>query len=119
MRHEGSLLLHFDSLRRLDSEPHAVRPAERGRCLVGHVGLNNDERGNTIHYVGTAVYDENLDGSSFIDKPWVAVANWDDHDYVKVDRKDREAWFQVLAVRRRHYQLPHGACSWKYIGDPE
>lgn len=41
--------------------------------VATYMDLNNDERGGTIHYVGTAVYDENLDGSSFIDKPWIAV----------------------------------------------
>ncbi|MDH5622816.1 MAG: glycoside hydrolase, partial [Gammaproteobacteria bacterium] len=40
-----------------------------------YIDLNNDERGDTIKYVRTALFDENAGGagSSFIDKPWIAV----------------------------------------------
>ena len=41
--------------------------------VATYVDLNNDERGNTIGYVGTTIFDQNDDGSSFIDKPWIAV----------------------------------------------
>ncbi|MGB5334544.1 MAG: sialidase family protein, partial [Woeseiaceae bacterium] len=38
-----------------------------------YIDLNNDERGDTIKFVRTTIFDENADGSSFIDKPWIAV----------------------------------------------
>lgn len=37
------------------------------------IDLNNDERNGSIEYLGTSLYDEDLDGSDFIDKPWIAV----------------------------------------------
>jgi hypothetical protein len=35
--------------------------------------LNNDERKSSIGYVRTTLFDQNTDGMSFIDKPWIAV----------------------------------------------
>ena len=37
------------------------------------VDLNNDERKSSIGYVRTTLFDQNLDGLNFIDKPWMAV----------------------------------------------
>ena len=37
------------------------------------IDLNNNERGDTVHYVDTTLFDRNDDGTSFIDKPWIAV----------------------------------------------
>ena len=41
--------------------------------VATYIDLNNDERGDTIKYVRTTLFDQNDDGSSFIDKPWIAV----------------------------------------------
>jgi uncharacterized protein YjbI with pentapeptide repeats len=41
--------------------------------VTTYIDLNNDERGDSIKYVRTAIFDENADGTSFIDKPWIAV----------------------------------------------
>ena len=41
--------------------------------VATYMDLNNDERGDTIKYVRTTLFDQNDDGSSFIDKPWIAV----------------------------------------------
>jgi hypothetical protein len=38
-----------------------------------YIDLNNDERGDTIKFVRTTIFDQNSDGSTFIDKPWIAV----------------------------------------------
>jgi len=41
--------------------------------VATYIDLNNDERGDTTKYVRTTLFDQNDDGSSFIDKPWIAV----------------------------------------------
>ena len=41
--------------------------------VATYMDLNNDERKNAIGYVRTTIFDQNLDGTSFIDKPWIAV----------------------------------------------
>ncbi len=41
--------------------------------VATYMDLNNDERGNSIGYVRTTIFDQNDDGLSFIDKPWIAV----------------------------------------------
>ena len=41
--------------------------------VATYMDLNNDERKNAIGYVRTRLFDQNLDGTSFIDKPWIAV----------------------------------------------
>ncbi len=41
--------------------------------VATYIDLNNDERGDTVKYVRTVLFDQNDDGSSFIDKPWIAV----------------------------------------------
>lgn len=35
--------------------------------------LNNDERQSSIGYAGATLFDQNDDGTSFIDKPWIAI----------------------------------------------
>ena len=41
--------------------------------VATYMDLNNDEREHSIGYVRTTLFDQNDDGTSFIDKPWIAI----------------------------------------------